>query len=195
MEHANETGDAKKFDALFQIIYELGKKLGPEYTALIDGLQDIDPQSEVGQEISSTLDALDNLCGGNGHNARNLACTTACLKMTETTFTLVRTIKSRGGGDDDYDVYNGDKVIGRIVRHPQAPMEAPWFWAITTEGLSRSWLADRGYAVSREHALAQFRARWISTTLFAIAWLTFRPHRWPRSSFVAFSAAPKFGSP
>jgi hypothetical protein len=45
-------------------MYELGKKLGPEYAALIDGLQDIDPESEVGQEISSTLDALDNLCGG-----------------------------------------------------------------------------------------------------------------------------------
>jgi hypothetical protein len=64
MEQANETGDAKKFDTLFQKIYELGKKLGPEYTALIDGLQDTDPKSEVGQEISSTLDALDNLCGG-----------------------------------------------------------------------------------------------------------------------------------
>jgi hypothetical protein len=64
MEQANETGDSKKFDALFQRMYELGKKLGPEYAALVDGLQDIDPQSEVGQEISSTLDALDNLCGG-----------------------------------------------------------------------------------------------------------------------------------
>jgi hypothetical protein len=64
MEQANETGDSKEFDALFQKMYQLEKKLGPEYTALIDGLQDIDPQSEVGQEISSTLDALDNLCGG-----------------------------------------------------------------------------------------------------------------------------------
>jgi ferritin-like protein len=64
MEQANEIGDSKKFDALFQRMYELGKKLGPEYAALIDELQDIDPQSEVGQEISSTLDALDNLCGG-----------------------------------------------------------------------------------------------------------------------------------
>ena len=64
MEQANETGDSKKFDALFQRMYELGEKLGPEYAALIDELQDIDPESEVGQEISSTLDALDNLCGG-----------------------------------------------------------------------------------------------------------------------------------
>ena len=39
MEQANETGDAKKFDALFQKIYVLGKKLGPEYTALIDGFR------------------------------------------------------------------------------------------------------------------------------------------------------------
>ena len=64
LEQANETADSKKFDALFQRMYELGKKLGSEYAALIDGLQDIDPESEVGQEISSTLDALDNLCGG-----------------------------------------------------------------------------------------------------------------------------------
>jgi mevalonate kinase len=64
MEQANEKEDSKKFDELFQKMYELGKKLGPEYAALIDGLQDIDPVSDVGQEISSTLDALDNLCGG-----------------------------------------------------------------------------------------------------------------------------------
>jgi hypothetical protein len=64
MEQANEKGDAKKFDELFQKTYELGKTLGPEYAALIDGLQDIDPESDVGREISSTLDALDNLWGG-----------------------------------------------------------------------------------------------------------------------------------
>jgi hypothetical protein len=61
---ANDRGDSKKVDELFEKMYELGKKLGSEYTALIDGLQDIDPESEVGHEISSTLDALDNLCAG-----------------------------------------------------------------------------------------------------------------------------------
>jgi hypothetical protein len=35
MEQDNETGDAKKFDALFQKMYELGKQLGPEYAALV----------------------------------------------------------------------------------------------------------------------------------------------------------------
>ena len=78
---------------------------------------------------------------------------------SETTFVLVRTNKSCGGGDDDYDVCDGEKVIGRIVRHPQAPKEAPWFWTIIAEGRKRS-LSDRGYAVSREQAMAQFRAQW-----------------------------------
>jgi hypothetical protein len=73
--------------------------------------------------------------------------------MTETTFTLVRTDNSRGGGDDDYDVCDGDKVIGRIVRHPQAPMEAPGFWVIIAQSRKRS-LSD-----SREQAMAQFRTQ------------------------------------
>jgi DNA repair ATPase RecN len=64
MEQANENGDSNKFDELFQKISELEKQLGPEYAALIDGLQDIDPRSEEGQEIQTTLDALDSLCRG-----------------------------------------------------------------------------------------------------------------------------------
>jgi hypothetical protein len=42
---------------------------------------------------------------------------------------------------------------------PQAPMEAPWFWVIVAQGRKRS-LSDRGYAVSREQAIAQFRTQW-----------------------------------
>ena len=37
---------------------ELGKKLGPEYVALMVGLEEIDPESQDGQEIGSTLDKL-----------------------------------------------------------------------------------------------------------------------------------------
>ena len=78
---------------------------------------------------------------------------------TTATFTLVRANKNRGGGDDDFDVRDGDRVIGRIVRHPQAPNEAPWFWAITAESHKPS-LTDRGYAASREDAMAQFKTQW-----------------------------------
>jgi hypothetical protein len=75
-------------------------------------------------------------------------------------FTFVRSTKNRGGGEDDFDVRDGDRIIGRIVRHPQAPREAPWFWAITAES-HRVSLADRGYAASREDAVVQFTAQWL----------------------------------
>jgi hypothetical protein len=40
----------------------LEKKLGPEYSELMVGLEDIDPETEVGQEIESVLLDLDRLC-------------------------------------------------------------------------------------------------------------------------------------
>ena len=63
MEQANEKRDSKKFDELARKMDELAKTLGAEYAALMDGLPDIDPGSEDGKEIASTLDELDKLCG------------------------------------------------------------------------------------------------------------------------------------
>jgi len=43
---------------------------------------------------------------------------------------LVGTTKSRGGDwdADDYDVRDeAGRVVGRIMRHPQAPKDRPWF--------------------------------------------------------------------
>ena len=62
IEQANEKKETRKADELSQKMDELGKKLGPEYVALMDGLQEMDPNSQDGQEIGSTLEALDNLC-------------------------------------------------------------------------------------------------------------------------------------
>ena len=62
IEEAGEKKDTKKTDELNQKMDELVKQLGPEYVALIDGLQQIDPNSPDGQEINSMLVALDKLC-------------------------------------------------------------------------------------------------------------------------------------
>ena len=60
---ADEKKDSKMADELSQKVGELEKTLGPEYVALIDGLQDVDPETdEVGEEIMLTLLALDRLC-------------------------------------------------------------------------------------------------------------------------------------
>ena len=62
IEEANQKKDSKTVDELSQKMKELEKTLGPEYVALMGGLQDIDPNSKDGQEVGSTLDALDKLC-------------------------------------------------------------------------------------------------------------------------------------
>jgi len=62
MAEADETKDAKKAAELAAQIESLGKKLGPEFTALVDRLQDVDPESEDGKQIGSMLEPLDKLC-------------------------------------------------------------------------------------------------------------------------------------
>ena len=62
MEQANAREDSKKVEELSLKADELGKQLGPEWAALMDGIQDVDPESEVGQEIKSMIQELDKLC-------------------------------------------------------------------------------------------------------------------------------------
>lgn len=75
--------------------------------------------------------------------------------------TLKRAFKSRPSGDwsdDDYDVFDGDWHIGRIMLHPQAPEGESWFWTITAR--VPNTMHDRGYAVTREEAMVDFRVCW-----------------------------------
>ena len=64
IEQANEKNDNKMVNELSEKLEALGEKLGPEYTALMDGLPDIDLDFEVAQEIESVLLSLDELCMG-----------------------------------------------------------------------------------------------------------------------------------
>jgi hypothetical protein len=63
IEAADQAKDTKKVDALSKQMDEMGQKLGPDYVALMDGLQDIDPNSKDGKDIAGMLDGLDKLCG------------------------------------------------------------------------------------------------------------------------------------
>jgi len=62
IDKTNEKQDSKKFEELSLKEGELEKKLGAEYAKLIAGIQNVNPQSEDGQAIGSTLQALDKLC-------------------------------------------------------------------------------------------------------------------------------------
>ena len=62
IEEAEQKNDMKKIDELNKKMDELATKLGPEYVALMGQLEDIDPSSKEGQDISSALGGLDKLC-------------------------------------------------------------------------------------------------------------------------------------
>ena len=79
--------------------------------------------------------------------------------------TLKRASKHRAGGpwsDDDYDVFDERLHVGRIMYHPQAPPGRPWFWTITERVPQAP--TDRGYAATREEAMADFKAAWERTS-------------------------------
>ena len=62
IEEADEKKDIKKTEELSQQIDALAKKLGPEYAALMDKLQQVDPDSEDGKKIGLMFEPLDRLC-------------------------------------------------------------------------------------------------------------------------------------
>ena len=63
MEQAYEKRNLKLADELLQKIDTMEKNLGPEYVALVDGLEIFDPEKDkLGAEIMFELAALNMLC-------------------------------------------------------------------------------------------------------------------------------------
>lgn len=55
--------DASKLEALSNQADALAEKIGPEYVKLMQGLDQIDPNSAEGKQFSTILSQLDKLCG------------------------------------------------------------------------------------------------------------------------------------
>ena len=62
LDQVDQKKESKKAEDLSHKINELQKNLGPEYLALLEALNDVDPNSKDGQEIVSIFDKLDSSC-------------------------------------------------------------------------------------------------------------------------------------
>jgi hypothetical protein len=60
--------------------------------------------------------------------------------------------------DNDYDVLEGGKVVGRIFKVPVAPQDRPWMWASGHNGHIRR--AVYGYEPTRKAAMQAFARSW-----------------------------------
>ena len=61
LDQADRANDTKKTEEVSHKLDELERNL-PEYTPLVGGLMDVDPNTQDGQEIGSIILKLDELC-------------------------------------------------------------------------------------------------------------------------------------
>ena len=104
--------------------------------------------------------------GPNGVNRSRAFCYVGEMTGSLDQFVLIKASKNRGGewSPDDYDVRDGHgKVVGRIMRHPQASKDQPWLWTIVAREIPPS-VHNHGYSATREQAMADFKTRWAATT-------------------------------
>jgi hypothetical protein len=65
------------------------------------------------------------------------------------------------GSQDDYVVLDGGRCVGRIFLSPQSPPDRNWMWTITAVDFTPS-IDNRGYSATREQAMMDFKAQWLS---------------------------------
>ena len=62
MQTADQNNYSKAVETLGKQADALAGKLGPEYNNMMDGLDQVDPNSNEGKELASILSKLDDLC-------------------------------------------------------------------------------------------------------------------------------------
>ena len=64
-------------------------------------------------------------------------------------------------GPNDFDVCVSDRSIGRIFLAPQSSPDRSWMWTITARDYPRT-IHSRGYSATREQAMQEFKAQWLT---------------------------------
>jgi hypothetical protein len=64
LDKAEEKGDAKEFEALTDKLDGLEQQMGPDYIRVMDGLAEVDPNSDEGQKFGAVFEPLPKQCGG-----------------------------------------------------------------------------------------------------------------------------------
>jgi hypothetical protein len=62
MDQAAQKKDQKKMQNLEQQADSLAQKLGPDYVKVMDGLEEVDPESKAGKDLISLFEPLDKQC-------------------------------------------------------------------------------------------------------------------------------------
>ena len=62
MESAEQKNDTKALDALGAKADSLAEQIGPEYAKLVDGLEEVDPNSAEGKQFTAVFDTLHKQC-------------------------------------------------------------------------------------------------------------------------------------
>jgi len=62
IEKAEEGNDTKAVDALVAKADALGQQIGPEYLRIVEGLEEVDPNSAEGQKFAGVFNALHEKC-------------------------------------------------------------------------------------------------------------------------------------
>jgi hypothetical protein len=62
MENAEQKNDTKALDALGAKADSLAEQIGPEYAKLVDGLEEVDPNSAEGKQFTAVFDTLHKQC-------------------------------------------------------------------------------------------------------------------------------------
>jgi len=60
--------------------------------------------------------------------------------------------------DQEFDVFDGDALVGHILRSHAASPDRPWLWTIS--GRLSEGADDRGYARSLDAAMLELTSQW-----------------------------------